>query len=76
MDGKMCGFENLEDGLVRDLRDYIIPTIEITLDEDNPSALDEIINLFVNINSTGNQLDDSTLLRPCPNTPYWKAYLA
>jgi hypothetical protein len=53
MDGKDCGFEDLDEGLIRDLRDYIIPTIEITLDENNPSALDEIINLFVDINSTG-----------------------
>ena len=48
--GKREGIEDLSDDLVRDLREYLIPTIEITLDQDNPSALDEIINLFV---STG-----------------------
>lgn len=53
IDGQEFGFRDLDDTLVRDLRDYIIPTIEITLDEDNPTALDEIINLFVDINSTG-----------------------
>jgi hypothetical protein len=52
-DGKVLGFKDLDNSLVRDLRDYVIPTIEITLDEDNPSGLDEIINLFVDINSTG-----------------------
>jgi Protein of unknown function DUF262 len=53
VDGERLTFKDLSDGVVRDLRDYEIPTIEITLDEDNPSALDEIINLFVDINSTG-----------------------
>jgi hypothetical protein len=47
------GLADLDEKLVRDLRDYIIPTIEITLSEDHPAALDEIISLFVDINSYG-----------------------
>jgi Protein of unknown function DUF262 len=47
------GLAQLPDKLLRDFRDYIIPTIEITLDEDHPAALDEMISLFVDINSYG-----------------------
>jgi len=50
---KKQAIENLHDDIIRELREYAIPTIEITIDQDNPSALDEIINLFVDINSTG-----------------------
>ena len=52
---KRC-LKDMEDGLFRDFRDYVIPTIEITLSEDNPSALDEMISLFVDINSYGEQV--------------------
>ncbi len=44
-------FLDLEDGIVRDLGEYAIPTIEISLTDD--SSLDEIINLFVDINQSG-----------------------
>jgi len=37
--------------VVRNFREYAIPTIEITLDDD--TSLDEIINLFVDINQHG-----------------------
>jgi hypothetical protein len=51
LDGKNLGFENLDESVVRDFREYAIPTIEITLTED--SALDEVISLFVDINQQG-----------------------
>lgn len=44
-------FRNLEEDVVRDLREYSIPTVEITLTDE--SHLDEIINLFVDINQQG-----------------------
>lgn len=50
---KKVGFQDLDDDLLRDLQVYRLSTIEITLDQDNLSALDEIINLFVDINSYG-----------------------
>jgi hypothetical protein len=50
---KKIGFQELDDDLLRDLQVYRLSTIEITLDQDNLSALDEIINLFVDINSYG-----------------------
>lgn len=47
-------FQNLPDDVVRAFREYAIPTIEIDLDED--TTLDEIINLFVDINQKGVQV--------------------
>ena len=44
-------FRDLGDIVVRDFREYAIPTIEISLTDD--SSLDEIINLFVDINQEG-----------------------
>jgi hypothetical protein len=51
LDGKKVAFEDLPDDIVREFREYAIPTIEIDLDDD--SSLDEIINLFVDINQQG-----------------------
>jgi uncharacterized protein DUF262 len=56
MSGKEQGLRDLDDALFRDFREYVIPTIEITLSEENPSALDEMISLFVDINSYGEQV--------------------
>ncbi len=44
-------FKDLDEGIVRDFREYAIPTIEISLTDE--SSLDEIINLFVDINQEG-----------------------
>jgi len=44
-------FTALEDDKVREFREYSIPTIEISLDDD--TALDEVITLFVDINQQG-----------------------
>jgi hypothetical protein len=44
-------FNELDDAVIRDFREYSIPTIEITLNDE--SSLDEIINLFVDINQQG-----------------------
>ena len=51
LDGKKQTFKQLSEERVRDFREYAIPTIEIDLDDD--SSLDEIINLFVDINQQG-----------------------
>jgi hypothetical protein len=52
-DGKMP-FKKLDEQVVRDFREYAIPTVEISLSED--THLDEIINLFVDINQQGIQV--------------------
>lgn len=44
-------FKDLDEATVRDLREYAIPTVEINLTDE--SHLDEIINLFVDINQQG-----------------------
>jgi hypothetical protein len=50
-DGTNSSFDKLDDPAIRDFREYSIPTIEITLDEN--TNLDEIISLFVDINQQG-----------------------
>lgn len=54
LDGENTTFKNLPDEIVREFREYAIPTIEIELDED--TSLDEIINLFVDINQQGERV--------------------
>jgi Protein of unknown function DUF262 len=49
--GKKRAFRALEEQVIRDLREYAIPTVEISLTDD--SHLDEIISLFVDINQQG-----------------------
>jgi len=44
-------FSKLPDAEVREFREYAIPTVEITLDDE--SSLDEVISLFVDINQQG-----------------------
>ena len=48
---KKNSFNELSDDMVRDFREYTIPTVEITLDDD--TEIDEIISLFVDINQQG-----------------------
>ncbi len=45
--------QNLDEAIVRDFREYSIPTIEISLDEKANSSLTEIISLFIDINQQG-----------------------
>lgn len=52
--GKRQRFKTLPDEIVRDFREYAVPTIEIDLDENG--SLDEVINLFVDINQQGEKV--------------------
>jgi hypothetical protein len=52
--GKRQKFKALSDEIVRDFREYAVPTIEIDLDENG--SLDEVINLFVDINQQGEKV--------------------
>ena len=54
VNGKQITFKELPEAAVRDFREYAIPTIEINLDDD--TTLDEIINLFVDINQQGEKV--------------------
>lgn len=49
--GKNVAFTELDDAVLRELREYSIPTIEITLNDE--STLDDMISLFVDINQYG-----------------------
>jgi hypothetical protein len=51
LNNRKATFAELPDDVVRDFLEYSIPTIEITLDDE--TSLDEIINLFVDINQQG-----------------------
>ena len=51
IDNKKKTFKNIEETLIRNFSEYVIPVIEITLDE--TVTLDEIISLFVDINQQG-----------------------
>lgn len=55
LEGQKKTFTQLPEEIVRDLGEYAIPTIEIRLNDE--SSLDEIINLFVDINQSGVQVN-------------------
>lgn len=67
--GKKQSLADLDGDLFRDFQEYIIPTIEITLSEDQPSALDEMINLFVDINSYGVQVKRFDIVKAMSKDP-------
>lgn len=54
-------FATLDPKVVRDFREYAIPTIEITLSDG--SKLDEIISLFVDINQQGVQVSRFSVVK-------------
>ena len=56
-------FKALDDPVVRDFREYSIPTIEISLDENTSSGLTEIISLFIDINQQGVQVSRFNIVK-------------
>lgn len=60
-------FKNLDEQVVRDFREYAIPTIEIDLDDD--SSLDEIISLFVDINQYGVRVNRFDIVKAMSKNP-------
>lgn len=59
---QMRPFAQLDNDLVRNLREYAIPTIEIDLDSEDGS-LDEVISLFIDINSYGVKVNRFDIIR-------------
>lgn len=51
MVGSKKTFEQLGEDMVRDFREYAIPTVEMELEDE--TSLDEVISLFVDINQQG-----------------------
>jgi len=58
-------FADFSDEEIRELREYVIPMIEITLDDE--SNLDEIIRLFVDINQRGARVSRTQIVRAMKN---------
>ncbi len=58
----MAYSRKLDDDLVRNFREYAIPTIEIDLDSEDGS-LDEVISLFIDINSYGVKVNRFDIIR-------------
>ena len=52
LEGEEITFKELDNALVRQLREYPIPTIEIDLD-DEEASFDEVVDLFIDINQYG-----------------------
>lgn len=60
--------KDLDDVTVRNLGEYVIPIIEITMDDN--TTLDEIISLFVDINQQGVKVDRFDIVKAiCRNDP-------
>lgn len=70
---KKIALKDLPDDLFRNLKEYIIPTIEITLSEDEPSAIGEIIRLFVDINSNGVKVTRFQIVKAMCGDPLLKS---
>lgn len=60
-DGKRRTFSDLDETTVARLREYLIPTIEIELNEN--TSLNEMINLFVDINQFGVKVNRINIVR-------------
>jgi Protein of unknown function DUF262 len=67
--GVKQGLKDLDEKLFREFQEYVIPTIEITLSDDHPSSLDEIINLFVDINSYGVKVKRFDIVKAMSHDP-------
>jgi hypothetical protein len=60
-DGKKLTFADLPESVVARLREYLIPTVEIELNEN--TSLNEMINLFVDINASGVHVSRINIVR-------------
>jgi hypothetical protein len=60
-DGKKRGFAQLDENTIARLREYLVPTIEIELNEN--TSLNELINLFVDINQFGVRVNRVNIVR-------------
>jgi hypothetical protein len=69
-DGKVKAFKDLDEATVRSFREYAVPTIEIELDDD--SSIDEIINLFIDINQTGVKVGRFDVVKAMWKDPLFK----
>lgn len=71
-EGKKTSFAELDEKLVRDFREYPIATIEISLEG---SSLDEIVQLFVDINTYGVKVSRFDVVKAVAEDPLLKSVL-
>ncbi len=72
LNGEKKAFHNLDEQVVRDFREYAIPTVEISMDEE--TSLDEIITLFVDINQQGVAVKRFEIVKAiCKNDPHLRS---
>lgn len=69
--GKKQRFEELDNSLVRKFREFAIPTVEIDL-EDEHSSIDEIIELFIDINQEGVRVNRFDVVKALGKDPLFK----
>jgi uncharacterized protein DUF262 len=67
IDDEEMGFKQLEESVVRDFREYAIPTIEISLED---SSMAEIVELFVDINSYGVKVSRFDVVKAMVKDPF------
>lgn len=60
-DGKKKSLKDLDENTIARLREYLVPTIEIELNEN--TSLNELINLFVDINQFGVRVNRVNIIR-------------
>ena len=65
LEGKKVSFKDLSEAMIREFREYAIPTIEIDFDDE--TSLDEIINLFVDINQQGEKVKRFDIVKAIGN---------
>jgi Protein of unknown function DUF262 len=71
IDGEEMTFENLDDSLVRMFREYVIPVVEIEWDDEHVS-MDEIVDLFVDINQEGVKVSRFDVVKALGRDPLFK----
>ena len=72
-EGKMQGFARLNEATVRAFREYAIPTIEIDMDDDRAASLDELTQLFADINTHGVKVDRFHVVKAIQKDPLIKS---
>jgi hypothetical protein len=65
--GSAKTFASLPDDVVRDFQEYAIPAVEISLDDE--SSLDEIIDLFIDINQQGEKVKRFDIVKAIGKNP-------
>jgi hypothetical protein len=71
LDGKALHFEKVDDEIVRSFREYAIPTIEIDLDDES-TGIDEIVNLFIDINQQGVKVSRFDVVKALGKDPLFR----